>query len=131
MLDKWQENWEQSDKGRITFYFFPSVTDRLRLRCFQPDRILSQVFTGHGAFREYLARHRLAESPLCPDCGYLDSSVHALLFCPAVPDPGPSVECLRLMLHASSGGAPLTPEALAAVRERASRVLKRRELLRV
>lgn len=131
MLDKWQENWEQSDKGRMTFYFFPSVTERLKAKFFRPDRIVSQVFSGHGAFREYLARHRIAETPLCSDCGCLDTVAHALLFCSAVSAPPPTVECLRLMMHASSGGVPLTPEAFEAVRERASRVLKRRELLRI
>lgn len=129
LLNEWQKYWEQSDKGRYTFYLFPSVTGRLSARFFFTDRLLSQVFSGHGAFREYLARRCRSGSPVCLDCGAIDTSDHALLFCPAIP--APDDVCLRLMLHASTGVPPLTPVTFEAVRKRAQEVLRRRELLRV
>lgn len=130
VLNEWQTRWEQAVVGRTTFYLFPSVFDRLKARWFIPDKWVSQVFTGHGAFRAYLMERGQVGTPLCPDCSELDTATHALLFCPALPVTPPT-SCLRALLHASSGKGHLSLDDFLALREHATAVLRRRAALRL
>ena len=43
--------------------------------------LTGQFLTGHFPTRAYLARFRLADSPLCETCGCPDSRAHLLLEC--------------------------------------------------
>lgn len=77
-INEWQQRWTSSSKGRWTFGFFPSISDRLK----QPiwlNHYVSQFLTGHGDFREKLASFHLVPSPLCP-CGDGNESVEHVLF---------------------------------------------------
>ena len=48
---------------------------------------LSQIISGHGFFREYLADMKFASSPDCSHCpGVSESAEHAMFTCPRFAD---------------------------------------------
>jgi hypothetical protein len=83
MRQEWQERWTNSDKGRHTYLFFPTIETRLRLKI-KLDYYLTQGLTGHGKFRQKLHSFRLTDTPNCLDCGDIDTPTHALFDCPAL-----------------------------------------------
>lgn len=58
----WQEEWNSSTTGRITYSYFPSIENRLKNHHFMPNFLLTQVLTNHGNFNEYLCRFALREA---------------------------------------------------------------------
>jgi hypothetical protein len=82
MEDIWQERWDQSEKGRTTYEFIPTVT----AACPLLDRPLStqktQVVTGHGNFGAHLLRIGKDDTGHCPTCDVLDNPQHRILVCP-------------------------------------------------
>lgn len=80
-INLWQGKWTSSVKGRTTFAFFPKVQDRLGARWLEPDHYCTQVFTGHGDFRERLSSLGLADDDDCGCGGGVDSVAHLLLEC--------------------------------------------------
>jgi hypothetical protein len=54
-LDFWQHRWEHSEKGRITYEFFPVVYETPRKEFTGGS---SQVLTGHGNFMCHLHKDR-------------------------------------------------------------------------
>lgn len=83
-LDIWQTLWNQSDKGRRTHVFFPSIRDRLDLKHYQPDPKTTQYLTGHGDFLDHLVRFKLRppDQTLCVHCDSSDNHEHRLYHCP-------------------------------------------------
>ena len=65
MVEAWQRRWDLSQKGRHTSAFFLYVNSRLRTRWFVATHYITQMVTGHGAFKERLHRLGLAEDPRC------------------------------------------------------------------
>jgi hypothetical protein len=49
----------------ISYAFFPNVSSRLRVRWFVARHYITQMVTGHGAFKERMHRLGLAEDPRC------------------------------------------------------------------
>ena len=62
---KWQQNWEESPKAAQTKQFYPSITDRLKLKIHITTNFTAMV-SGHGKTRNYLHRFKLLESATCP-----------------------------------------------------------------
>jgi hypothetical protein len=80
--DKWQERWTNSEKGRITYEFLPTVTTDPEQ---QPHLTWNrtQVLTGHGEFGCHLLRIGKREDDLCETCeDESDDPRHRILHCP-------------------------------------------------
>ncbi|KAG5862358.1 hypothetical protein JTB14_030581 [Gonioctena quinquepunctata] len=66
-LDAWQEEWERSDGvAEWTRTLIPELGKWLK--CEHRCTDLTQVLTGHGAFRTYLKRFKRAETEKCIHC---------------------------------------------------------------
>ena len=73
----WQQNWENSEKGRFTYEIVKDVSKNVNIRPPNVNRIIS----GHFAFSDYLHRFNLAETPDCFYCTEIESISHVLLEC--------------------------------------------------
>lgn len=125
MVSRWQAQWSGSDKGRYTYDLFPSVEERLRMKFLEVNHYTAQALSGHGAFREYLARRTLVDSPECPECGERDTALHALVSCEEAPAPSP--ECIAIWLHVYAGSSPITVESYPVLVSRSRLILTRRK----
>lgn len=76
----WQDSWDASPKGRITYAFFRNIRDRLGAKWFAPDAYTTQVLSGHGNFRSRLASLGLADGVDC-SCGDMDTVQHFITEC--------------------------------------------------
>lgn len=84
--EAWQQRWEETDKGRELFQFFPDVSERLGMHWVQPDYQVSQMLTGHGCFRKRLSEMKLCEGSMC-ECGMAEEDRHHVLWdCPLYED---------------------------------------------
>jgi large subunit ribosomal protein L7Ae len=70
--------WDQSTKGLATKQYFPSITDRLKIKLNLTHNFTLMV-TGHGNINSYLHRFKLSDTPTCP-CGTQDQTTDHLLF---------------------------------------------------
>lgn len=85
-LSVWQERWDRSTKGRLTFSFFPSVKSRMEGAHIKLDHYMTQLVSGHGELRGRL--HSLALSPH-PNCACGDTNQtaeHILWHCELMKD---------------------------------------------
>jgi len=73
-IAEWQARWEASEKGRLTFSYFPSVKKRLKCKWLVVDHESSQFLTGHVGFMAYLHRFSKSETDECPACGTSDTT---------------------------------------------------------
>ena len=77
-VEKWQSEWDQTAKGKLTKDYLPRVAERLNMK-----KNLTQNFTtmvmGHGNIKAYLHQFKIIETPTCP-CGNKDQSIDHLLF---------------------------------------------------
>ncbi|GBN96000.1 hypothetical protein AVEN_247021-1 [Araneus ventricosus] len=70
-LNKWQQDWDSDDTGRVIFNILPKVT-------LTPDsRSRESILFGtdHGPFPSYLYRFRLQNSDICA-CGVKGDPLH-------------------------------------------------------
>lgn len=58
---QWQLEWNYGNMGRMTHEFFPNVDSR-RIMSWN---LRSQIYTGHGAFLDYLNRFTSKDEPNC------------------------------------------------------------------
>ncbi|XP_037301216.1 uncharacterized protein LOC119191414 [Manduca sexta] len=75
---------QREKTASTTKIFFPNVVEAHRIMKQTPiDPLLTQVFTGHGGFSEYLHRFKCKESPACI-CDPTESEcvMHVLTKCP-------------------------------------------------
>ncbi|XP_067126363.1 uncharacterized protein [Centruroides vittatus] len=78
-IQQWQEEWNSSNTGRLTFDFIPSITRRLEWKHFSPFFAMIQLLTGHGNFRAYLKRFRIRDDDVCTcDNSSVQDSKHFL-----------------------------------------------------
>jgi hypothetical protein len=78
-MAKWQQEWDQGDKGRATHEIIGTVDRRLRGWSHRPVCLL----TGHGPFRGYLRRFNLTETTgecVC-STGAQDTAKHVMEDC--------------------------------------------------
>ena len=74
LINEWQEYWNNSDKGRITYGFFPTVSTK---RCVV-NFVKCQIFTGHGIFSLY--QERFFNKPNLCHCGDAPSTLEHIIF---------------------------------------------------
>lgn len=80
LMREWQNRWMESEKGRITFGYFPDVEERTKRRWIEPNFYLSQMISGHGNFAEKLTSLKLRDDSMC-NCGSIDNCDHVLMDC--------------------------------------------------
>ena len=82
MINKWNERWINSEKGRVTAEFFPTV--KARLNCSHiPDYQTTQFMSNHGFFKSYLKRFRIISEGKCT-CGDEQDAKHLLMNRPSL-----------------------------------------------
>ena len=79
----WQNTWQSSEKGRITFYYFPTIAGRMTSGWISLNHYVTQFLIGHGNFNSKLADLRCIEDGCCV-CGEMESTPHVLLDCELV-----------------------------------------------
>ncbi len=85
-LHKWKEQLSESSKGEWTHLLIRNRDAWLERGHGQMNFHLTQVMSGHGAFKAYLFHMKLVESPECSNCdrrGRDDGAWHTLFECPA------------------------------------------------
>ncbi|XP_023211396.1 uncharacterized protein LOC111614246 [Centruroides sculpturatus] len=81
-IGRWQFQWNNSNTGRTVHRFLPSITDRKKYHHFIPNYELTQLITGHGNLRSYLARFLNKGDGLCPcPLASWEDSEHILCYC--------------------------------------------------
>lgn len=79
---EWQEQWDNSTKGRWTHRLIPRIKPWLERRHGEVGYHLTQFLTGHGAFGTYLYKIKKVESPCCPTCNNeLETPEHVMFEC--------------------------------------------------
>ena len=76
-VEKWQREWDQTTKGKITKEYLLIVADRLNMKINITHNFTSMV-TGHRNIRSYLHRFKILETLTCP-CGTKDQTIDHLL----------------------------------------------------
>jgi ribonuclease HI len=80
-LKEWEKCWTETTKASQTKMFFPTISDRLSVKCFRPNHVITQYVSGHGDFNSYLKRFNRSDSELC-DCGQaVGTPLHAIYDC--------------------------------------------------
>ena len=79
-IEKWQDRWDMSDRGRVLYVKIPNVRERIR-NMYNITHYGTQFLTGHGNFRSYLSRFGLCETDKCKWCGISDTPEHVLYGC--------------------------------------------------
>jgi ribonuclease HI len=80
---EWQQRWTESETGRITYQYFPTISSRVALKFFTTNHTLTQFLTGHGDFRQYLHRFKKVGDPHCNcDPEAVDTPHHRIVDCP-------------------------------------------------
>lgn len=81
LRSEWQEEWDTAEDGAWTRALIPDIDPWLDRKHGEVDFFLTQLLTGHGAFREYLHRFKRATSEMCRHCDEVDSAEHCILNC--------------------------------------------------
>ena len=80
--EKWQERWNDEEKGRWTHALIPNLGKWLSRQHGQVNYYTTQALSGHGCFKAYLHRFKLSESSACDFCGNeVDDAEHTLFHC--------------------------------------------------
>lgn len=87
-FNSWQREWDQSDKGRLTYASIPDIRPWYERKHGELTYYLTQVLTGHGNFNSYLDRIKKVDSPKCGLCGKDDEDNvhHTIIECEAFKD---------------------------------------------
>ncbi|XP_023238091.1 uncharacterized protein LOC111636936 [Centruroides sculpturatus] len=80
--DRWQRCWN-THNNTLTKDFFPLVSNTVKN---DVEHCLTQFYTGHGRFYQYLHRFKISNQQNCTICGVPDGSRHYLLECPMLDD---------------------------------------------
>lgn len=54
IINKWQEEWDKDDQGRVTYKFIPSVEFVNNNQWFKPNRELVELLTGYETINSTL-----------------------------------------------------------------------------
>ncbi|KAJ3617034.1 hypothetical protein MTP99_009165 [Tenebrio molitor] len=81
LLQKWQERWQQTEKGAWTRKLIPRVKPWLERKHGELDFHLIQALTGHGCFAAFLHRIGKQQDDGCWYCGVSDDAEHTLFVC--------------------------------------------------
>lgn len=82
-IRRWQQEWDNTVKGRWTHGLIPNIWTWLNRRHGEINFQLTQFLSGHGCFRQYLHKYGHASSPLCPECDNVEETPEHVVFdCP-------------------------------------------------
>lgn len=83
-IQKWQERWTATDKGRWTYLLIPDIRTWFARRHGDLNFYITQFLSGHGCFRSYLNRFGHDSVPFCPCCGenVVEDAEHVFFICP-------------------------------------------------
>ena len=82
-LERWQEKWDKSEKGRWTHFLIPQVDKWVNRKHGEVNYYLTQMLSNHGCYRAYFYRFRHDESPECPaGCRVPEDAEHVFFWCP-------------------------------------------------
>ena len=76
-MEKWQQQWNNTDKGAITKSFFPDITKRIGKKLPNCSNVTA-ILSGHGKLRSYLHRFKIIEDSLC-SCGRAEQTVNHVI----------------------------------------------------
>ncbi|XP_015120763.1 uncharacterized protein LOC107043693 [Diachasma alloeum] len=86
-LNRWQEKWTNSTKGRWTYRLIPHVAAWVSRTHGEVNYYLCQMLSRHGCFREYLHKFKHEDSSECPTCtGVNENAEHVFFNCPEFSD---------------------------------------------
>jgi hypothetical protein len=74
-IQKRQQRWLTTQKGRTNFEYFYSTKERLVNRSIKPDHYRTQFISGHSDFNSKLKTFRLSKVDTC-DCGMEERSTY-------------------------------------------------------
>lgn len=80
LYDEWQNRWDESQNGRVTYKYIRDVKFAWRNNDFDPSMYVCFMMTGHGSMNAYLNERGLSETDLCV-CGEREDWEHVLCFC--------------------------------------------------
>lgn len=81
-LDKMQNIWETSSKGRWTYRLIPNLKGWYERKHGETSYEMTQVLSGHGCFEAYLYKYKRSNSPNCPYCqNEEDTPEHTIFQC--------------------------------------------------
>jgi len=83
-IDRWQNRWDCSRKGRWTHRLIPNLAAWLNRQHGEVNFYITQVLSGHGCIRSYLKRFGHDASDECPSCsrGTVEDAKHVVFKCP-------------------------------------------------
>ena len=85
MTEKWQDEWNQSTKGRLTHQLFPKVRQEIaysEIGNNKKRKLFIRAATGHFPINNYLHRINRSPSKVCPYCYEDDETLkHILVEC--------------------------------------------------
>ncbi|CAK1601532.1 unnamed protein product [Parnassius mnemosyne] len=81
---EWQLRYSEATTGAVTKKFLPDIKEAYRtLKHIKIDNLKVQLLTGHGGFRAYLYKCKLAQSPSCVCSNDEEENIeHLLIDCP-------------------------------------------------
>ena len=81
-LQRWQEKWDASEKGRWTHLLIPQVDNWVNRKHREVNYYLTQMLSNHGWFRAYFYRFKHEEAPQCQaGCGVPEDAEHVFFWC--------------------------------------------------
>jgi hypothetical protein len=80
-LERWQNEWSTSRKGRWTHVLIPEVKPWIDRKYGEVNYYLTQFLSGHGCFRAYLFRFKRRDDPNCPNCNTEETAEHVFFHC--------------------------------------------------
>ncbi|KAL7289484.1 hypothetical protein TKK_0016672 [Trichogramma kaykai] len=81
-MNNWQEAWDSSENGRVTYEFAPDVrTSQKWNKCMNVGWLVGYILTGKGGSNAYQHEIHRAPSPLC-ECGAVENWLHMLVYFP-------------------------------------------------
>ena len=104
LMKEWQEKWENDPKGRWTYQLIPELDKWINRKHGAVNYYLTQALTGHGCFKKYLYKCKIADNPDCSDCpDEIDDAMHTIFSC-AIWDKERQIACrhLRTILTAEN-----------------------------
>lgn len=124
--EMWQQRWNESTKGRVTFQFIPIVGQPMS-DDFDPTTYTLFLLTGHGSMNEYLEAHtRTTESAECLCGAGSENWRHILMDCFLYDDLRDPVKMAIDIENMVVSRVLETEESFAALSEFADAVFRRR-----
>lgn len=82
-LARWQDEWDETEKGLTTYRFYPVIAPVLEQLCTHDlTKTVISLLSGHGETNQHLHRIGKRDSPDCATCpNSVDSPMHRILTC--------------------------------------------------